>query len=83
MRKLSIRLVSLLAFGVLAGWWVLLESLSAAPTQADVTTFHTIAYHNHGKTVFITPTQDRLRLWLPVAGLTLVLCAVLARIKRK
>ena len=81
MRKWFVRLVYLLVLCAVAGWWVLVDSLASAPSQADTETLHTIAYNNHGKTVFITPTQDRLRFLLPVAGLALALCVVLFRKK--
>ena len=81
MRKWLLRLVYLSMLFAVVGWWVLIDSLGSAPSQANVQTLHTIAYNNHGKIVFITPTQDRLRTLLPVAGLALALCIVLCRKK--
>ena len=56
------------ALGVLGlAWWSLLGRISSAPTQPSVVDRLTIPFNNHGETVFITPLQENLLFWLPVA----------------
>lgn len=62
----------LLAFAVAAMvvctvvWFVVMTRISAAP--AKPTPEHTVPYNRHGQTVFITPFDEDVRTWLPVAG---------------
>lgn len=52
------------ALASLATWAVVLTTICTNPRAPVPQTQHVIAYNCHGMTVFISPLQDALRLWL-------------------
>lgn len=65
--------------GVLLSWWQLTDSICTSPVEVNANTNNVVPYNCHGKTTFITPLQERGRLFIPGFGLLLVLSAYYLR----
>ena len=61
-----------LAFSVSMGWFALTNQLCSGPGSPDPAAQLTVPYNCHGRTTYLTPTQDDLRYWLPSVGVVLV-----------
>ncbi|MBB3261285.1 hypothetical protein FHW21_006160 [Paraburkholderia sp. WP4_3_2] len=76
-------------------WWVLYFAaclswgihdwgeILASPTMPNVTTGNIIPYNNHGKIVYITPSQSRAMIWQPCIGPILILIVFLVRQRQR
>jgi hypothetical protein len=71
--KLSVAIPSVLLALAFAGmlsctisWFLLMGRIISAPPKPTLE--RTVPYNRHGQTVFITQSDDDLRLWLPVGG---------------
>ena len=74
-----------MAAGAIAvlGWFYLIYLINAAPTEPNIATGHTVPSVEHGKTVYITPLVNFLRLYVAPFGVLLLLGASAAEARRR
>jgi Na+-transporting methylmalonyl-CoA/oxaloacetate decarboxylase gamma subunit len=66
------------ALSSLAAWAILLTTICSNPRTPMPETQHVIAYNCHGMTVFISPLQDAMRLWLIPVEVLFIFLSLLA-----
>lgn len=82
-RRLSKVLLALCVactLAALAAWGILLTTFCSDPRAPMPATQHVIPYNCHGMTVFISPLEDALRVWLIPLGMLFICLSMLAAV---
>jgi hypothetical protein len=77
--RLRAVLLGMVYLGLVSGflnWLWLMERIKSAPKQPSVVDSQTVPIMNHGTTVYISPLDDRLLVWLPLIGGILALVGI-------